>query len=201
MPRGSEPVIHASSDAPSVGPVPLNKSERAALRTLAGQLHLGEYDLLLVGDGSGGDYQGPAGWACVAYDRELKAGIIHAGAVTSGTVNYAELFPYLHALWYHSQEHRGQNTGSPWQVVVVSDSEVTVRCGNGEYGRHANVAWWRALEWYTDNGYALRWHHIRRLTNEWNVVADAIAGAAREQALALRQAARSVRNKARQDRS
>lgn len=200
MPRHPDPISLPDADVKSAEPVRLDKSERTALRALASQLELDDYDLLLVGDGSGGDYRGAAGWACVAYDRVLKTGVIHAGAVTSATVNYAELFPYLHALWYHAQEHRGIGQRPPWQVAVVSDSEVTVRCGNGEYGRHANVAWWRALEWYADNGYAIRWHHVRRLTNEWNRIADAIAGAARGQAFALRRAARSVRDEARGNR-
>ena len=197
MARHPDHAANPPTGAADTGPVPLNRTERVALLKLGRQLNLGEYDLLLVGDGSGGDYRGTAGWACVAYDRVLKSGVIHAGAVTSATVNYAELFPYLHALWYHAQEHRGSDQQTPWRVAVVSDSEVTVRCGNGEYARHANGSWWQALEWFTGTNYEMEWHHVRRLTNEWNAIADAIAGAARAQAAALRHAARAVRDEAR----
>src|SRR5688500_8729707 len=119
------------------GPLVLGREDRAQLRQLDRELGLGDHDLLLVGDGSGTVYQRPAGWACVAYDRLLKKAVVHAGGATTGTTNYAELFPYVHALWYHHQDHQGEPLRG-YRVAVVSDSEVTVRCGNRLYQRRAN---------------------------------------------------------------
>jgi ribonuclease HI len=132
-------------------------------------------DLLLVGDGSGSVYSLPAGWACTAYDRRKRRAVLHAGAVSGGTNNFAELAPYLQALWYHHQEH-GQKPNTPVRVVIVSDSELTVRCGNRQYGRNCNLCLWAGIDWFEQNGYRLTWRHVRRNTNAWNAWADAVAG-------------------------
>jgi ribonuclease HI len=146
------------------------------LEALARSLDLAEYDLLLVGDGSGTVYAEPAGWSCLAHDRIKGSIVLHAGAVTAGTNNFAELAPYVHALWFHHQEHP---LGAPIRAHVVSDSELTVRCGNGQYARRANGPLWAAIEWFERHGYRLRWHHVARASIPWNRLADEVAGRAR----------------------
>ena len=149
---------------------------KEGLEDLARSLDLAEYDLLLVGDGSGTVYTEPAGWSCLAYDRIKDSIILHAGAVTAGTNNFAELAPYFHALWVHHQEHP---LGGPFRAHVVSDSELTVKCGDRRYTRRANGSLWAAIEWFERHGYRLRWHHIARATSPWNRLADEVAGRAR----------------------
>lgn len=147
----------------------------AGLEQLARDLHLPECDLLLVGDGSGSVYNLPAGWACTAYDVRKRQGVLHVGAVSGGTNNFAELAPYVQALWYHHQDH-GQRPDSPVEVVIVSDSELTVRCGNRQYSRNCNLCLWAGIDWFEENGYELTWRHVRRNTNAWNAWADSVAG-------------------------
>ena len=149
---------------------------KEGLEDLARSLAIAEYDLLLVGDGSGTVYAEPAGWSCLAYDRIKDSIVLHAGAVTAGTNNFAELAPYLAALWFHHQEHP---LGGPFRVHVVSDSELTVRCGNRQYARRANGSLWAAIEWFERHGYRLRWHHVARATSPGNRLADEVAGRAR----------------------
>ena len=149
---------------------------KEGLEDLARSLDIAEYDLLLVGDGSGTVYAEPAGWSCLAYDRIKDSIVLHAGAVTAGTNNFAELAPYVHALWFHCQEHP---LGGPFRAHAVSDSELTVRCGNGRYARRANGSLWAAIEWFERHGYRLRWHHVARATSPWNRLADEVAGRAR----------------------
>jgi ribonuclease HI len=153
------------------------------LEDLARALGIDAFDLLLVGDGSGTVYAEPAGWSCLAYDRIGGSVVLHAGAVTGGTNNFAELAPYVHALWFHHQEHP---LGGPFRAHVVSDSELTVRCGNRQYARRANGALWAAVEWFERNGYRLRWHHLGRATSPWNRLADEVAGRARRLITELR---------------
>ena len=153
----------------------LPSDHMAGLEALAKELHLPDHELLLVGDGSGSVYDRPAGWACVAYDRPKQQTTVHAGALTCGTNNFAELAPYVQALWHHHQDH-GQPTPANTRVALVSDSEVTVRCGNGEYDRNANLCLWAAVEWFKRCGYRLSWRHVRRASIDWNVWADEIAG-------------------------
>jgi ribonuclease HI len=147
----------------------------AGLEALAEELRLTDHDLLLVGDGSGSVYHRPTGWACVAYDRLKPQVTVHAGALTCGTSNFAELAPYVQALWYHHQDH-GQPTQADTDVALVSDSEVVVRCGNRQYSRNANACLWAAIEWFERCGYRLTWRHVRRASIDWNVWADRIAG-------------------------
>lgn len=133
-----------------------------------------DVDLLLVGDGSGGTHRSPAGWGCMAYDRDLETVTIHAGALTAATVNFAELVPYVHALWHHHQSHADREVVHR-RVAIVSDSQVTVRCGNREYRRKANGCLWASIEWFERRGYELEWIHVRRNSNEWSEFADWIA--------------------------
>jgi ribonuclease HI len=150
----------------------------SALECLAHELHLGDFDLLLVGDGAGSVYTHPAGWACGAYDRRKQQAVLHAGAVSGGTNNFAELAPFIHALGFHHQDH-GQAPAAPVHVAIVRDSEGTVRCGNGQYARRANGCLWAAVAWFEQHGYRLAWHHVRRDSNPWNTWADGIAEQAR----------------------
>jgi len=148
------------------------------LDDLAHRLVLPDFDLLLVGDGSGTVYHRPAGWACVAYDRLKRLAVLHTGAVSGGTNNLAELFPYVQALWHHQQNH-DQAVSAPVRVQIVSDSELTVRCGNGRYERRANGSLWAAVDWFEQNGYRLGWRHVRRNSNVWHVLMDRLAGRSR----------------------
>jgi hypothetical protein len=143
------------------------------LESLAEGLGLPAFDLLVVGDASGTVYHQPAGGACVAYDRRKSGVTAHAGALTCATNNLAELVPYVQALWHHDQDH-GQAPATPVGVAIVSDSEVTVRCGARRYGRHANGCRWAAVEWFERHGYRLCWTHVRRNGNAWNAWANRV---------------------------
>jgi ribonuclease HI len=159
-------------------PVSLPPDAIHQLEALSCDLGLPDFDLLLVGDGSGTVYHQPAGWACVAHDRRQQQVTLHRGAATCGTNNFAELFPYVQALWHHHQEHR-QVPAVPVCVQVVSDSELTVRCGNGLYVRRANGCLWSSVGWFEQNGYQIAWRHVPRNSNAWSALMDSLAGKAR----------------------
>ena len=150
----------------------------ANLDALAGALNLSTFDLLLIGDGSGTIYTQPGAWACAAFDRRTGKVRLHAGALSGSTNNLAELAPYVQALWHHHQEH-GQDPTTPVRVSIVSDSELTVRCGQGRYARRANACLWAAINWFERNGYLLAWQHVPRNSNVWSSQCDRVAGLAR----------------------
>lgn len=166
-------------------PLVLSRGAANRLAALAETLDLPAFSLLLVGDGSGSVYSEPAGWCCTAYDAVRHRAYVHAGAVTGGTNNFAELMPYLQALYFHhTQEAKDCAKGRVKEpgvhtVCVLSDSELTVRCGQRRYSREANGFLWEAIAWFERNGYCLTWHHIRRSSIEWNAFADAVADEAR----------------------
>jgi ribonuclease HI len=145
---------------------------------LATHLDLPDHDLLLVGDGSGTSYEKPVGWTCIAHDRRRPRVTVHVGTLSCGTNNVAELLPYVQALWHHSQDH-AKAPATPVPVVIVSDSEVTVRCGNRQYARRANACIWAEIDAFEKLGYCLHWHHVARNSNPWHALADTIAGQAR----------------------
>jgi hypothetical protein len=59
-------------------------------------------------------------------DRLKGRATVHAGAATRGSNNFAELAPYVHALWHHRQDHCQAPT-TPVEVVIIGVSELTVR--------------------------------------------------------------------------
>jgi hypothetical protein len=58
---------------------------------------LPEYDLFLIGDGSGTTIGNPGGWCCLSFADFSWS--FFAGYLNSSTNNFSELIPYIHALW------------------------------------------------------------------------------------------------------
>lgn len=137
-------------------------------------------ELLLVGDGSGTRVGNAAAWTVFCLDMRSQAAYWHAGAVSSGTNNYAELHPYVHALWDYQSRHRVTEF-SPVQVRIVSDSQITVRCGNGDYLPSANLPYWAAIEQLKKSGFNLDWVHIPRNSHPLHELADYCAGKTRNE--------------------
>lgn len=135
---------------------------------LAGELGVGNPDVLLVGDGSGTVMARPAGWFTWAYLPARQLLLEVSGAFSHGTNNLVELYPYLHAMLVVQTE----GIRPPARVVVVSDSEVTVRIGQGKYQPSANRALWAAYRQLQAEGYAFEWRWIRRCSVSAHVQAD-----------------------------
>ena len=150
------------------------------MEELAAELGFSDFDLMLVGDGSGTTADKACAFACKAYDRRQQEVITHWAALNHGTNNLAELLPYVHALWYHQTKTLGQNLSR--RTLIVSDSELTVRQGLGAYTRDrtANGAFWRSIEFFEDCGYEIVWRHVRRNTNPISTACDHIAGLTRK---------------------
>lgn len=147
------------------------------MESLASELGVPDFDLMLVGDGSGTTAEKTCGFACFAYNRRSGESKVHYGALSHGTNNLAELMPYIHALWHY---HVTANPINRVRVLIVSDSEVTVRQGQGVYGRNANACWWNAVNWFEKNGYVISWRHVRRNTNTFSKLCDRHAGKLRK---------------------
>lgn len=126
-----------------------------------------EYDLLLIGDGSGSTSDKPCGWWVTAYNRRAGRVYFQAGATSGGTNNYAEIAPYLQALW-----HFDTTEPTPTKVLIISDSELTIRIGQGRYGRKANLGLWAQIDCYREKGYEINWRHVYRNTNRYSKLAD-----------------------------
>jgi ribonuclease HI len=143
-------------------------------------LGMTDFDIMLVGDGSGTTVDKACGWYCGAYMRPYTYAF--RGGASNGTNNFAELMPYVHALWtLHSMLNRWTYGKQHYKVTIVSDSEVTVRIGNGQYQATKNESLWAAMNWFKDNGYEITWIHVPRNSNPISTLADAEAKKARVQ--------------------
>jgi ribonuclease HI len=161
----------------------INKEKlKVELEDLIKALYFDKTDLLLVGDGSGTSIDKSCEFSCVSFDRIGDKIEIYYGELSHGTNNLAELLPYIHALW--AFEYKYKRAYRFWNnnlhVQVISDSELTVRQGNGQYVRYANGSLWSAIDWFTNNGYSIHWNHVRRNTNEVSALCDKIAGQRRK---------------------
>lgn len=143
------------------------------------ELKLPPGDLYLFGDGSGTTLNLPcAHFVCLYEPSFKKVQTFHAG-YSNGTNNFAELMPYVHALWAYDAARPKEGKKQKIKVVIVSDSELTVRCAIGQYTRNANLPLWAAIDWFCSNGYEVSWHHVRRNSNFLMELADKRAGEVR----------------------
>lgn len=154
----------------------LNYGDAAGIAESIG-IKIEDFDFILFGDGSGTTISNASAWCCFIYDVKRGELLKHFGGTRSGTNNLAELMPYILGLWHIN----GTATTPKPRVAIISDSEVTVRCGTGQYARKANQAIWASIEWFEKQGYKLHWHHVRRNTNELNAACDEAAGRLRKQ--------------------
>lgn len=131
------------------------------------------FDLVLFGDGSGTVLGQPYGWFVTGFLPEKHEVFTLTGGASSGTSNFAELAPYVHALWH--VDYAGRKDVK--KVLIVSDSELTIRCGAGEYARKKNLALWASIDWFCATGrFTLSWRHVSRNSNPLHVRADKQAG-------------------------
>jgi ribonuclease HI len=131
------------------------------------------WDLLVLGDGSGQGWNTPCGWAAVSIDRLNGLREFMVGGASCGTVNVAELEPCLHALRRDLYHHNDGKLKAVRRVAVVSDSEVTVRTGNGEYRASFNPDLWASLEYFRSAGYQVTFYWTPRNQNPMHSALDA----------------------------
>jgi ribonuclease HI len=131
---------------------------------LAGE-RMEDYDHIIVADGSGTTADTPCGWSALVHDVRSGNCFRLDGGSGRGSNNFAELAPFVHALW--GLHERLSRDGPPSaRVLCLTDSQVTARCGSGQYGRNANLALWAALDWVTRNGIVLTWRWLPRNRTE-----------------------------------
>jgi ribonuclease HI len=130
------------------------------------------YDVLLFGDGSGINREGA--WAVVMLNQIDGTARLFMGGVSRTTINVMELIGYLHALSF-LQKERYRREGRKISVLILSDSSVTVNCGNGEHTRKANRPFWAALDAFSED-YDIEFMLIPRNSLGLNAACDTIAG-------------------------
>ena len=138
-------------------------------------LKLPIYDILIVGDGSGTTVDKPGGAACIMYDYANKTIAWYTSSFNHATNNFSELVPYIHALWAYECINKQSQNKYRLRVEIVSDSEVSVKCGNKEYTRNANAMLWASIDWFNSHGYALHWNWVPRNSNSVSTAMDELS--------------------------
>lgn len=96
------------------------------------RLDIREWDVLLVGDGSGQTWERVCGWAAILVDRQTRGRRVFYGAANMGSNNFAECLPYLQALTWFDQFHgRDRLKASGFlRGHVVTDSQAVATWAN-----------------------------------------------------------------------
>ena len=153
------------------------------LQELLQRFNIQKWDVLLCGDGSGTTWGTPAGWCVILLDLVTGRKELITGAKNRGSINRAELQPYLEALAFHYYSINKGKLSRVLDVHIISDSEVTVKCGQGRYQRKTNNDLWCVVDFWRMKGYNLHWHHVPAHVAdepEVHVLTDKVAGESRK---------------------
>lgn len=145
------------------------------------RLKITDWDIVIVGDGSGSGWTDCCGWASVLIERLTQGRRTFYGGMNVGSINLAELMPYLHAItWFDAKFGKDRFQRKPTlSVHILTDSEVTVNNGQkmmrGQIPK-AQSALWMAMQQFFRQGYMFHFHWIPRESCGLNWLADSLAG-------------------------
>ena len=148
------------------------------------QIKPDEWDWLLIGDGSGSNWNTSAGWGVISVCRRTGNREAWWGGMSKGTVNLAEMLAYIQPLSWIAAERKRLKQKSFIRVHIITDSQYCQ--GQGDKGQaalspKANGALWRIFDDFERRGIILTWHWLEREACELNLLADAISKQARQQ--------------------
>lgn len=135
-----------------------------------------DWDLVIIGDGSGSDKTRACGWSSVLIDRRRRIKRkVFSGAFSLGSVSIAELMPTLQTLLWFEENH-GERTrkdlGRAVRVHVITDSRITASQGNHSVARRCNNHLWFLLDTLIASGYVLAWHWLGRDRTGLSILTD-----------------------------
>ena len=144
-----------------------------------------DWDMVLIGDGSGCKWDHEMGWAVTAIEKDSMERRVFWGAANKGTVNFAEMMAYLQPLlWYFAEldqrEKKSKTRNRVRQVHIITDSEYVRTRGDQENRMFKrNRLLWQIFDLIQRFGYILHWHWAERDTVALNTFADQLSKAAR----------------------
>ena len=86
-----------------------NKTEIFTIDECVQQLGITNWDVLIIGDGSGSTWQRAAGWGAVVIDRATNIYSNLCGSFNIGTSTIAEIMPYVYSLIWYTTSGPGNN--------------------------------------------------------------------------------------------
>ncbi len=164
--------------------------EKETFKRMLARLNITEWDLVLIGDGSGSNWRDRCGWGCVSIDRETMSRKVWWGAMSQGTVNFAEMMAYMQPLSCFAAQRKAERkipgkSRKLMQIHIITDSEYCESMGSsGRQSPKSNGVHWRVFEDFQRQGMLLNWHWINREDVGLNIYADFLSKAARQVAIA-----------------
>lgn len=155
------------------------------LQDLLTKTEIDDFDLLLVGDGSGSKWGQGAGWASVAVLPDRLEREVFYGACNNATVNFAELAAYLAPIsWFVSKvksEDLRPRRGGLFEIHVITDSQYAQTKGGKPAFMSVThnfllVAGYQVLG---HKGFNVTWHWLERDTSDLNKLVDELSRSAR----------------------
>ena len=144
-----------------------------------------DWNLLLIGDGSGSTSEAPGGWSCYVFynsggfitERPRMFGGMNRGA----PINFLECVQYWLAIRQHYQEVGKDflKTADACQAHIVTDSQWAAQAMSGHILSEAHSDIKSMYRYYTDRNYRLTWHKVPRATYTLQIRADGLAEQAR----------------------
>jgi len=143
----------------------------------------GDWDGLLITDGSATTYSNTAGWAGVLIEAKVLQRRMFYGGFSGGTNNVAEIMAVVQTVLALASEDANVRTGG-YRLHVISDSKYVVD-GLNNPNMHltsgsANRGLWFAIQGCRRDGIVCTGHHIPRDSIELNKLAHATANVARK---------------------
>lgn len=143
------------------------------------RLGIAKWDFLIVGDGSGSNWNRECAWASVSVERATMERLEWFAYANRGTVNTAEAMAYLLPLmWIAGREADRLKEGSrrrACRVHVVTDSEYVRNSGRSEdRQKPAHSLLWESYETMSRQGVIIKWHWIPRNSVGLHERADAL---------------------------
>ncbi len=159
--------------------------ENEYFQVLLDRLGIEEYDLILIGDGSGSKWGLPIGWAVTAIAKTSMERKVFYGAMNDGTVNIAEAMAYMQPLlWYATKVRAERKQGGVTRehiVHIITDSEYVREVGSrGHVDFSTNQPIWAVYELLKRQCLQINWHWQRRDEVALNAFADLLSKRSRK---------------------
>ena len=147
------------------------RPETQTLQLLLNKMGNPQWDVILVGDGSGSGWAHACGWAATLICRRHQARRFFYGGMDCGSVNFAESMPYVQAItWYDA--HHGKallKQLGMLRVHILTDSQVIAGWGTKAMQGHSeiprkHIGLFSAMREYRRLGYHCNFHWAPRMT-------------------------------------
>jgi len=159
--------------------------EKETLEELLERLGIKDWDFVIIGDGSGSNWNHECGWGSVSIERITMERMVWCGSMNRGTVNVAEIMAYVQPLnWLAAREEdrrkKRKARRTAYNIHIITDSQYCRDTG-GSCDRMLakNGVLWAALDTFRRQGLILHWHWVERETVALNSYADKLSKLAR----------------------